>query len=202
MLSININKLRNDVELREQKKHKVFDKILELCYNRILNSNQKNDDYSCTYIVPNVVFGLPLYDVNDCVTFIVNKLIEKGFDVVYAYPTTIHISWKPKNKYDKYDKYDKYNIYDNSQSRNNNQLSILNKNTQKPNMQKYNASKSNTNNFKLTEKDKIQDNIHNNNNNNNNNKYKSINQYKNTEPLIYDANDINVFQTKLDAIFD
>ena len=118
MLSINITKLRNEVELREQKKIKIFDKILDLCYQRILNSNKKNDDYSCTYIVPNVVFGLPLYDVNDCVTFIINKLIEKGFNVVFAFPTTIHISWKPNND----------NTKNNNQSRNNNQLSIHNKN--------------------------------------------------------------------------
>ena len=194
MLSININKLRNDVELREQKKHKIFDKILELCYNRILNSNQKNDDYSCTYIVTNVVFGLPLYDVNDCVTFIINKLIDKGFDVVYAFPTTIHISWKPKNNYDN---------YDNSQSRNNNnQLSTFNKNIQKNNT----INKHNINNFKLQLQDKGQSqdkgHLQDKNNIQTNTKYKPINDYKNTENLIYNTNDINLFQSKLDAIFD
>jgi len=201
MLSININKLRNEVELREQKKHKIFDKILELCYNRILNSNQKNDDYSCTYIVPNVVFGLPLYDVNDCVTFIINKLIDKGFDVVYAFPTTIHISWKPKN--DKNDKNDKYNKYDDSQSRNNNyQLSTFNKNIQKNNT----INKYNINNFKLQLQDKghSQDKVHLQDKNNiqTNTKYKPINDYKNTDNIIYNTNDINLFQSKLDAIFD
>jgi len=178
MLSININKLRNDVELREQKKTKVFDKILELCYHRILNSNQQNKDYSCSYIVPNVVFGLPLYDINDCITFIVNKLIEKGFDVIYAFPTTIHISWKPKNKYDKYDTYDKNDI---SQSR-------------------YNIQKNNKNNSKLQLQDKGNSQLQN--ISQNNNKYKSINEYKNTEHIIYDTNDINLFQSKLDTIFD
>ena len=178
MLSININKLRSEVELREQKKCKVFDNILELCYQRILNSNQKHDDYSCTYIVPNVVFGLPLYDINDCVSFIINKLIDKGFDVVYTYPTTIHISWKPKIKNDKYEKNDKNDKYANSQSRNNNQLSILNKNN-KTNMQSNMQSNTQPNN-----------------------KYKSINDYKNTENLIYDTNDINLFQSKLNTIFD
>ena len=98
MLSININKLRGEVELREQRKIKIYEKILDLCYQRILNSNKKNDDYSCTYIVPNVVFGLPLYDVNECVNYIMNKLIEKEFNIVYAFPTTIHISWKPVDK--------------------------------------------------------------------------------------------------------
>jgi len=35
-----------------------------------------------------------------------------------------------------------------------------------------------------------------------NTKYKPINDYKNTENLIYNTNDINLFQSKLDAIFD
>jgi hypothetical protein len=194
MLSININKLRSEVELREQRKIKIYEKILDLCYQRILNSNKKNDDYSCTYIVPNVVFGLPLYDVNDCVTFIINKLIDKGFDVVYAFPTTIHISWKPKNNYDN---------YDNSQSRNNNnQLSTFNKNIQKNNT----INKHNINNFKLQLQDKGQSQdkgrLQDKNNIQTNTKYKPINDYKNTENLIYNTNDINLFQSKLDAIFD
>ena len=177
MLSININKLRNDVELREQKKIKIFDKILELCYQRILNSNQKNVDCTCSYIVPTVVFGLPLYNVNDCVKFIINKLIDKGFNIVFAYPTTIHISWLPNN----------------NQSRNNNQLLISDKNIQHGKNKKYinleNNTQNNTQNYTQNNvKDK--------------DKYKKINDYKQKEKNIYNENDINLFQSKLDALFD
>jgi hypothetical protein len=194
MLTININKLRNEVELREQKKIKIFDKILDLCYQRILNSNQKNDDYSCTYIVPNVVFGLPLYNVNDCVSFVINKLIEKGFNVVFAFPTTIHISWKPNDSNTKY----------NSQSRYNNQLSIYNN---KNNIQLKDANKKDINikdnNIK---NNNIKDNNIKDNNikdiNIKNNKYKKIDEYKNSESIIYNQNDINLFQSKLDTLFD
>jgi len=178
MLNININKLRNEVELREQKKIKIFDKILELCYQRILNSNQKNDDYNCTYIVPNVVFGLPLYDVNDCVSFVINKLIEKGFNVVFAFPTTIHISWKPNDS------------NANANTKFNNQLSIYNN---KNNMQLKDINKKDFNKKDITIKDI---------NNNNNNKYKKINEYKNSENIMYNQNDINLFQSKLDTLFD
>ena len=63
MLSLNINKLRSDVEEREKKKRKIFENILEMCYQKILNTNKKSDDYNCTFIVPNVVFGLTLYNI-------------------------------------------------------------------------------------------------------------------------------------------
>ena len=171
MLSININKLRSEVELREQRKIKIYEKILDLCYQRILNSNKKNDDYSCTYIVPNVVFGLPLYDVNECVSFIMNKLVEKEFNIVYAFPTTIHISWKPVDKIN--------NKYENNKHK---QLSISSQS------QKYIGARGDRgdkgDNIKQTKN------------------YKSIDDYTQTKSLIYDTDDINLFQSKLDNLFN
>ena len=64
MLSININKLRSEVEDRENNKIKIFEKILDMCYQKILNTNKQYNDYSCTFVVPNVVFGLPLYNTH------------------------------------------------------------------------------------------------------------------------------------------
>jgi hypothetical protein len=185
MLSININKLRGEVELREQRKTKIYEKILDLCYQRILNSNKKNDDYACSYIVPNVVFGLPLYDVNECITFIINKLVEKEFNIVYAFPTTIHISWKPVEKIGKIDN---------------------NKNKQAS--QKYIGDTKN--HYKLKDKDiyNTQDQNNENNENNQNSQYnksknyKPIDDYTQSKSIIYDADDINLFQSKLDNLFN
>ena len=182
MLSININKLRSEVELREQRKIKIFEKILELCYQRILNSNEKNNEYTCTYIVPNVVFGLPLYNVNDCVTFIINKLIEKKFDVVFALPTTIHISWKPNNENNNYIN----NNYTNNNYTNNNKYKSLE-------YQKQYYNKPKTNLQLRTHAPEI---------NKQNKQYKSINDYTQPKTIIYDENEISLFQSKLDNIFD
>ena len=181
MLSININKLRSEVEAREQRKIKIYEKVLDLCYQRILNSNQKHDDYSCTYIVPNVVFGLHLYDVNECVTFIMNKLIEKDFEIVLAYPTTIHISWKPIYKYSQ-----KHNSYSNS-----NRIEYGSNNQKgKSNQYKYKSLgldlDSSTQNKELQGQQKH---------------YKPIDEYSQAQSLIYDPDDINLFQSKLDHIF-
>ena len=180
MLSININKLRSEVELREQRKIKIYENILDLCYQRILNSNKQNDDYSCTYIVPIVVFGLPLYDVNECVSFIMNKLVEKQFKIVYAFPTTIHISWKPDDKIN--------NKYENNKHK---QLSITSqsqKNIEDKGDREYRQ-------YKEDRGDK-RDNIKKIKN------YKSIDDYTQTKSLIYDTDDINLFQSKLDNLFN
>ena len=191
MLTLNINKLRNEVEERENKKNKIFETILDLCYQKILNMNKQNNDYNCTFIVPNVVFGLPLYNVGDCVVFIMDKLVEKGFEIYFAPPTTIHISWKPKEKNN--------NNYLNIQS--NNQLDYYNTlNQQHKLMIKYNSSNHSSN--------------HNNNNNNNLNnniqskkynqktiQYKPIDDYKQLSNSIYDSDDLDLFQNKIDNLF-
>jgi len=165
MQSININKLRSEVEAREQRKTKLYEKILDLCYKRISSSNQKNDNYSCTYIVPNVVFGLPLYDVNECVTFIMNKLTEKEFDIIYAFPTTIHISWKP---------------VENSKNISNKQLTI------KPKESRNESRHESRHESRDTQ----------------NKNYKNIEDYNNSHMSIYDPDDINLFQNKLDNLFN
>ena len=195
MLSLNINKLRNEVEERENKKYKIFETILEMCYQKILNINKKNNDYNCTFIVPNVVFGLPLYNVGDCVIFIMDKLVEKGFEIYFAAPTTIHISWKPKEGIK--------NNYLNTP--NNNQLEYYNTLSQQNQMIiKYNGSNnSNTNN-------NYNDNYNDNDNNDNfqnkkknqkNIQYKPINEYKEVLNTIYDDNDLDLFQNKIDSLF-
>ena len=193
MLSLNINKLRNEVEERENKKYKIFETILEMCYQKILNINKKNNDYNCTFIVPNVVFGLPLYNVGDCVIFIMDKLVEKGFEIYFAAPTTIHISWKPKEEI-------KNNYYLNTP--NNNQLEYYNTlNQQNQMIIKYNGSnnsnynddnnKYNNDNYNFQNKKKNQKNI----------QYKPINEYKEVLNTIYDDNDLDLFQNKRDSLF-
>jgi hypothetical protein len=183
MLSININKLRSEVEAREQRKTKIYEKILDLCYQRILNNNKKSDDYSCTYIVPNVVFGLPLYDVNECVTFIIKKLTEKEFDIVFAYPTTIHISWKPVDKYKSIE-------YSNSGSNSYRSTHTHNTQDKQLSISSYNDYK---NSNKAKEQNQKQQQTKN---------YKAIDDYSQSNSLIYDPDDINLFQSKLDNLFN
>lgn len=182
MLSININKLRNEVEEREKRKTKIYEKILNLCYNKILNNNKQNDDYTCTYTIPPVVFGLPLYNVDECVSFVMNKLIEKGFEIVFAFPTTIHISWKPADKYNnckiqntQNTQYIKY--IENIQN--------INKDKQLYVSQNKNKDYKSKDNLQIQQKN-----------------YKPIDDYSHQKSLIYDADDINLFQNKIDNIFN
>ena len=92
--SINISKLRNDVQHREERKYKTFEKVLEMCYQKILSTNKTSTDCCCTFICPRVIFGLPLFNVFDCIKFIMEKLVDKGFEVHLILQTHIIISWQ------------------------------------------------------------------------------------------------------------
>lgn len=192
MLSLNINKLRSEVEDREKKKIKIFENILEMCYQKILNANKQYNDYSCTFVVPNFVFGLPLYDIGDCIKFIMDKLVEKGFEIYFALPSTIHISWKPEGYMKKmntnYNTNNTIEYYNTLKS--NNQLMIkydgsnnLNNNTKN---KKYTTE--NTNNMNSTK-------------NNNDIKYRPINEYKTSMDTIYNLDDLDIFQNKVEHMF-
>jgi len=197
MLSININKLRGEVEAREQRKTKIFEKILDLCYQKILNSNQKSDDYSCTYIVPNVVFGLPLYNVHECVKYITEKLTDKGFEIYFALPTTLHISWLP---IDHHSRNTQLTIgYDNQYGNQTDNMHYKSIESPKKHKEKYNDKNRDNQNYSNQGN-------HGNHGTNQNiikkKEYRSIDDYTHTKPLIYDPDDINMFQKKLDNIFD
>ena len=203
-MNLNINKLRNEVEERENKKYKTFETILEMCYKKILNINKQNNDYNCTFIVPNVVFGLPLYNVGECVRFIMDKLVEKGFEIYFAPPTTINIYWTPKN-YNKSKVYNTHNItptltnipnsnqvvdyYNSIQPQN--QLMIKYTGHGNGQMNENDDNYNDTQNYKSVKTKKS---------NPKNIDYKPIDDYKNTHNSIYDSDDLELFQNKIDNL--
>lgn len=102
-MNLNIKNLQNEVAEREQKKIQTFEKVLDNCYSKILQANSKSNDCNCLYNVPLVMFGVPIYNLNDCIKFIMDKLTKKGFKVYFTYPNLLLISWKPEdtNQHDK-----------------------------------------------------------------------------------------------------
>ena len=73
----------------------VYQKILNRIHERIKHtSRQKNSDEFCFYVVPEFMFGVPRYDVQTCVSYVMEKLEENGFVVKYTHPNLLFISWK------------------------------------------------------------------------------------------------------------
>jgi hypothetical protein len=76
---INIKNLQSEVAEREKRKIQTFEKVLDNCYSKILQTNNKTNDCICLYTVPSVMFGIPMYNLSDCIKYIMDKLTNKGF---------------------------------------------------------------------------------------------------------------------------
>ena len=95
-----VEKLNLD-ELYEQKKQEdlaklyTFNRILTRVHEKIkVAARQKNSQQFCWYLVPEMLVGVPNYDKNACITYIISKLEENDFIVRYTHPNLLFISWK------------------------------------------------------------------------------------------------------------
>jgi hypothetical protein len=87
---IELRKVKDD---KQKRRVKIYEEILKNCHNRIImHSNEEND--CCFYKVPEFKFGIPIYNLNSCIAYIIYKLRNNGFTVKYIYPNYLFISWK------------------------------------------------------------------------------------------------------------
>lgn len=81
---------------RENKQNyriKVYKKVLEKCCNVINYNNDTLNNTCCVFEVPEMIFGLPKYNLSACIAFIMIKLREEKYIVEYYPPKHIYISW-------------------------------------------------------------------------------------------------------------
>ena len=96
----NVEKLNLD-ELYEQKKQEdlaklyTFNRILTRVHDKIkVAARQKKSQQFCWYLVPEMLMGVPNYDKNACITYMISNLEENDFVVRYTHPNLLFISWK------------------------------------------------------------------------------------------------------------
>jgi len=91
---VNIDDLYEKQKMRDQKQIGIFHKILNRVHNRIkITARNKRSDRHIWYVVPEFLFGEPLYDKSECIAYVVSKLEENGFYIRYVHPNTLFISW-------------------------------------------------------------------------------------------------------------
>ena len=67
--------------------------ILNKCYKRI-NYYARHGYEECLFEIPTLVFGMPVYDIQECLQFIIEKLKQYGLRIQIVDNQIIHISWK------------------------------------------------------------------------------------------------------------
>lgn len=77
----------------EMNRMNVYRRILNRVHNKIKIVSRKKCETTLFYVIPEFVFGVPRYNVNTCISFIIEKLEENGFQVKYTHPNLLFISW-------------------------------------------------------------------------------------------------------------
>ena len=77
---------------RDIKRRKYFKKVYKLVERRIVDSSKINL-YQCYYDIPNFIINVPLYSLDDCRKYIIDKLKTNGFKVQVYNENRLIISW-------------------------------------------------------------------------------------------------------------
>jgi hypothetical protein len=92
MSIVNIYELHNEINKKKESRIKSYEKVLDICQNKILTASKK-ELYKIIFDVPEFIIGLPVYNLNECIRFIIKKLEHKGFFVSYHFPKYLYVSW-------------------------------------------------------------------------------------------------------------
>ena len=91
---VKANELIKQQEERKKIKKKTFSKILNLVEKRIQMSSNSNNYYTW-YEIPELILGLPIYNLNECKKYLIKKLEKNGFKTELYEPNLILITWFP-----------------------------------------------------------------------------------------------------------
>ena len=77
---------------KEKCRLKIYEIISMRCFKKIKETSL-NEEVFCFFQIPEYIAGLPLYNITECVMYILNLLHDKGFNARYCDPYMLYISW-------------------------------------------------------------------------------------------------------------
>ena len=95
---INLQELYSMQKKKLQNRRKCFDFIIELCHRRIRTVSSYCGQ-NTFYEIPGFVVGYPLYNLSECIEYVVEALRKNGFLIQILPPpqvSVIYISWDPR----------------------------------------------------------------------------------------------------------
>ena len=82
MSQLNIKELYSTINEKTLKRMEIYDDVLKKCHSRI-KYNSKLERTYCFYQIPEFIIGVPLYDINEMKTYVMNSLKKNGFEILY-----------------------------------------------------------------------------------------------------------------------
>ena len=97
-MSLTVRDVQKTQEGRQQRRHEAFEAVLDQCNRRIAQYVEVlKNTRACVFEVPEVTIGFPLYNLNDCIEYVMSSLVTNGFRVQYIFPRFLVIHWDPPN---------------------------------------------------------------------------------------------------------
>jgi Family of unknown function (DUF5759) len=84
---------------KEKSRHISFDKVVELCHRRI-RTVASYGGMNTFFEIPGMIIGLPLFNIQECMAYMIDTLRMNGFLVQILPPphvAVLYISWDPKD---------------------------------------------------------------------------------------------------------
>ena len=94
---IDINSLFETTNHKTLKRLETYDKILQQCHCRI-KYYSKFEKTTCFFAIPEFIIGVPLFNVVELRTYMMNSLEKNGFKLMYLHPNWLMIDWTDKKK--------------------------------------------------------------------------------------------------------
>lgn len=93
--TLNIYDLYRNIQRKKVKRYEHFNVVLGRCYQRIRLAAD-NEQFRLFYEVPEFIVGVPMYNINHCIAYMITELRQKGMLVKYYFPRILYISWDPR----------------------------------------------------------------------------------------------------------
>jgi len=84
---------RTHIEKKNTRKM-VYESIYKQCCEKIRYMNKQWHKTSCSFIVPSIQIGLPIYKMETCIVYLMHQLKKKGFYLEFLFPNKLNISWE------------------------------------------------------------------------------------------------------------
>lgn len=93
--SIRIDDLFEKQHKMEDARNSTYSKVLARVHKQIrTTSRMAPESKFCYYSFPEVLVGSPMYSKEACVNFVLEKLIDNGFEAAFVHPGLLVVSWQ------------------------------------------------------------------------------------------------------------
>jgi hypothetical protein len=90
--SFSVYEIHKKQKKKLDNRNKIYNIILSRAYKSIKNAAETESQF-CFFEMPEYLMGYSIYNMTECLLYVINKLSGNGYQVKYCHPRTIYITW-------------------------------------------------------------------------------------------------------------